>query len=72
MEMIVCWKINDLLYSLMQVRPSEIAQLLKKNPDFIGIPSFWAVMEDGDFAWWPNSFIGEPDVQIRNRRVKYE
>lgn len=61
----VVWRMPDGVdYVMMQVKPGHLQHLFRTYPTQLGIPTFWARMPDGDFAWWPDSLTGEPAVRV--------
>jgi hypothetical protein len=66
MDALVYWRFDEgpgaIHYVMLQIRADEMKRIRKKDPDAIGTPLYWALMDDGDVAWWPNSRQGEPVV----------
>jgi hypothetical protein len=56
-----CWRLHNIDYVLMEVRPYELAAARKKLPNHIGIPYMYAMI-DGEVEWWPNAMEGWPQV----------
>ena len=59
----VCWRIDNINYMLMQVRPNELRMVRKKCRDLLGIPYMYCVLDDGDVEWFPDSMQGMPVVR---------
>lgn len=60
----VCWRLNGFDYVMVRVRPYELAALKKRYPDWFGIPTQWAVTDEGEVEWWPQSKEGELVVTL--------
>lgn len=58
---LVCWRVNDIDYPMMEVRPHEIIDLRARFPDLLGIPRVFAYVDD-DVEWWPQTKIGSFEV----------
>jgi hypothetical protein len=58
----VYWLSAGNRYCLMQLRPSEMKSLLRRNdPDYQGIPQYWSIIDD-DVVWWPSWSHGTFEV----------
>jgi hypothetical protein len=55
----VSWNTGKLIYVMMEVRPAEMARIREKNPDLVGIPTYYSIEED-DVQWWPSCTEGWP------------
>lgn len=63
----VAWRMpNGIDYLLTEARPKDMREMIKKDPDKLGIPCYWARMEDGDLWWWPFSMEGEFLVKVND------
>ena len=57
----VCWRIGDVDYAMLHVTAADLARMKKDHPDILGIPTYYAIIDD-DVDWWPSSKEGEPVI----------
>lgn len=57
----VCWRINNIDYVLMRVRPVELRAAQKYTT--YGVPHMYAFLENGDVDWFPYCIEGWPIVR---------
>lgn len=57
----VRWRIGDVDYVMLHVTPADLARIKKDHPDMVGIPTYYAIIND-DVDWWPLSKEGAPVV----------
>lgn len=51
-------------YAMMEVRRRELLYIRERSPALLGIPQYWARMEDGDVEWYPSILDGAPEVVL--------
>ncbi len=61
----VCWRIDNIDFVLMRVRPDELRRFRKSAPGLLGRPYMYAMLENGDVEWFPDSMEGWPVIDGR-------
>ena len=64
-NMQVCWRIDNIDYVLMRVRPDELRTARKNIPNMVTRPCMYAMLENGDVEWWPDCMEGWPVIDGR-------
>lgn len=55
----VTWRIGHVDYPMLHVTPADLARIKKDHPDRVGIPTYYAIIDD-NVDWWPSCKEGEP------------